>query len=251
LEEFKIAFQRCDLNFNDQEVSTLFHFFDNYEKHFIDYEEFLLSIRGPINNFRRELIEKAFQQVDINGEGIITPEELIDRYDPTLHPDVKSGTKKAQDIFRDFLRSFEVGGEVEGKITKNEFINYYYNVSAAIERDDYFEMLMCNCWHFTGFESWTFKHSNNNNFNFSNSNSRRHSGEFVDGNGNEPRTLETIVNERNGRGVVNDSVYGPRSSFDKANNGYRGGNRSGSPGRSSSPSTYYQQGGRTDRPLNF
>jgi hypothetical protein len=33
---------------------------------------------------------------------------------------------------------------VDGKVTKNEFENYYYNVSAAIDRDEYFELMMRN-----------------------------------------------------------------------------------------------------------
>ena len=108
LEEFKIAFQRCNLNFNDQEISTLFYFFDAYEKDYVDFDDFMLGIRGPIHVRRRELIEKAWQQIDINGEGLVSPEEIIDRYDPTQHPDVKSGSKKAQEVFRDFVRAFEV-----------------------------------------------------------------------------------------------------------------------------------------------
>jgi len=247
LDEFKIAFQRCNLNFNDQEVSTLFYFFDNYEKNFIDYEEFLLGVRGPINHFRRELIEKAFQQIDINGEGVVSPEEIIDRFDPTQHPDVKNGLKKAQEIFRDFMRSFEVGGEVEGKITKNEFLNYYYNVSAAIDRDDYFEILLRNSWHFSGLESW----------NSSSANPRtRQIATRVDGTDyieDGPRSLEHLVNDRKGPNYSTSSsgVYGPRSSYDRTSPRSSPG-RSGSPsGRSSSPPpvTYFQ--GRTDRPLNF
>lgn len=77
LEEFKIAFQRCNLNFNEQEISTLFYFFDCNEKNFIDYEEFMLGVRGPISPRRRDLVDRAWQQVDINGEGIVEPEDII------------------------------------------------------------------------------------------------------------------------------------------------------------------------------
>jgi Ca2+-binding EF-hand superfamily protein len=108
IEEFKIAFQRCNLSFTDGELSTLFYFFDCNQKNYIDYDDFIFGIRGPVSGERKELIERAFQQVDGDGEGLVAPEEIIDRYDPTQHPDVKNGIKKAQEVFRDFLRSFQV-----------------------------------------------------------------------------------------------------------------------------------------------
>lgn len=75
--------------------------------------------------------------------------EVIENYDPTQHPDVRLGIKKPQEIFRDFLRNFEVSGEVELRITRNDFINYYSNVSAAVgdSDDKYFEAIVRGAWH--------------------------------------------------------------------------------------------------------
>ena len=50
----------------------------------------------------------------------------------------------------------QVGGEVEGKVTRAEFQNYYYNVSASIDSDQYFEVMIRNAWHFSPTEtSWS------------------------------------------------------------------------------------------------
>lgn len=106
----------------------------------------MINIRGPVNERRRMLMEKAFQLLDFEGRGTIYPEDLIERYDSTNHPDVKTGLRKSQDVFRDFLRSFDVSTEVEGMITHGEFENYYLNMSASIERDEYFEQAICNAW---------------------------------------------------------------------------------------------------------
>lgn len=146
LEEFKIAFQRCNLDFTDQEITTLFYLFDVYDKNYLDYDEFMINIRGPVSERRRMLIEKAFQLLDFEGRGMIYPEDLIERYDANNHPDVKSGVRKSQDVFRDFLRSFDVSTEIDGMITHGEFENYYLNMAASIERDDYFEQVLCNAW---------------------------------------------------------------------------------------------------------
>jgi len=152
-EEFKNALQKLNLNFSDQDYSELFAYFDIYGYGYIDYEEFILCVRGPIHPRRRQLISMAWFTIDYNKEGSVDPEDVIGRYDSTQHPDVTSGVKSAQEVFRDFLKAFEVSGELEGKVTRKEFENYYYNVSASIERDDYFEIMMRNVWRLGG-NSW-------------------------------------------------------------------------------------------------
>ena len=37
-----------------------------------------------------------------------------------------------------------------GKITLSEFLDYYKDISASIDRDDYFELMMRNAWHISG-----------------------------------------------------------------------------------------------------
>jgi len=188
LEEFKIAFQRCNLDFSDQEITTLFYLFDVYDKNYLDYDEFMINIRGPVGERRRMLIDKAFQLLDFEGRGTIYPEDLIDRYDSTNHPDVKTGVRKSQDVFRDFLRSFDVSSEIEGMITHGEFENYYLNMSASIERDEYFEQAICNAWRMSSdLANWEGVTSNNNPE--SNTWNRSRNGGSTE---SRPRTLEEI-----------------------------------------------------------
>lgn len=42
----------------------------------------------------------------------------------------------------------------DGKVTYEEFCNYFAQVSASIDRDDYFELMMRNAWHLAGGEGW-------------------------------------------------------------------------------------------------
>ena len=39
-------------------------------------------------------------------------------------------------------------------MTKQEFRNYYTNVSASIDDDDYFELMLRNAWHISGGSGW-------------------------------------------------------------------------------------------------
>ena len=81
-------------------------------------------------------------------------------YDTSKHPDVIKGTKTPDQVLAEFLETFEVGGEVDGKVTFQEFTNYYHNVSSSIDDDDYFELMMRNAWHISGGEGWCANSSN-------------------------------------------------------------------------------------------
>ncbi len=45
-------------------------------------------------------------------------------------------------------------------MTRNEFLNYYQNVSSSIDEDDYFELMIRNAWHISGGEGWSGNTSN-------------------------------------------------------------------------------------------
>ena len=49
------------------------------------------------------------------------------------HKDVVAGKKTEQECLREFLDTFDVGGVVDGKVTRQEFRNYYHSVSSGIE----------------------------------------------------------------------------------------------------------------------
>lgn len=230
LEEFKIAFQRCNLNFTDQEITSMFYLFDLSDKKYLDYDEFMIAIRGPVNYRRRQFIEKAFQMIDSEGRGMVDPEEIIDRYDPTNHPDCKNGLKKTQEVFRDFLRVFDVSTEVEGKITRNEFDNYYFNLSASIERDDYFEQVICNAWRMD--RTLNMDERNNNGTNTNNYRRNENTRDYSNNNDRRPRTLEELSYDRESSKYRNYE-YNAEDSPSRSNN-----NRS----RKSSPNRQQQRG---------
>ena len=48
----------------------------------------------------------------------------------------------------------------DGKVTKDEWKNYYDNVSMSIDEDDYFELMIRNTWHISGGEGWCANSSN-------------------------------------------------------------------------------------------
>uniref|UniRef100_A0AC34Q045 EF-hand domain-containing protein n=1 Tax=Panagrolaimus sp. JU765 TaxID=591449 RepID=A0AC34Q045_9BILA len=112
----------------------------------LSFDEFLLALRPPMNENRLKLIDMAFKKLDKTGDGVITVADLKNVYNCKKNPKFCSGEKTEEEIFKDFLANFEIGGHVDGKVTKEEFINYYAGVSAAIDTDVYFDLMMRNSW---------------------------------------------------------------------------------------------------------
>ena len=79
---------------------------------------------------------KAFSLMDVDQSGSINAVDIARLYDIKAHPDLISGQKTENEIYREFLDSFDVGGQIDGKVTEHEWIEYYTNLSATIDDDD-------------------------------------------------------------------------------------------------------------------
>eukprot|EP00606_Chrysophyceae_sp_TOSAG23-5_P000963 GSChrysophyteH2.ASY1.ANO1.1043.1 assembled CDS len=152
LGEFKKAIVEMNMNLHDSEMRLLFNHFDCDHSGTIDFEEFIQGVREPLSTRRRELTQLAYSKIDINGDGNVDGEEIAKIYDATRHPDVIAGKRSPTEILNEFLATFDVGGVVDGKVTREEFVNYYTNISASIDSDDYFELMIRNAWHISGGE---------------------------------------------------------------------------------------------------
>ena len=48
-------------------------------------------------------------------------------------------------MLKEFLEAFD-GIDRDGKITREEFEDYYANVSAVVDDDSYFQLMIWNAW---------------------------------------------------------------------------------------------------------
>jgi len=154
--EFSKAMQDYMLGFSEGEIATLFATMDRDHSGLIEYDEFLRDIRGPMNAFRLAIVAKAFKIMDKDGNGYLDYNDIKDVYNAKFHPDVKSGKKTEQQVLQEFLETFEAHHNMRHNtapdhvVTKDEFDEYYNNVSASIDRDDYFEAMMNSAWNLDG-----------------------------------------------------------------------------------------------------
>jgi Ca2+-binding EF-hand superfamily protein len=160
LAEFKKAMKEMNMNLSDAELRMLFDHFDADGSGSIDFEEFIQGVRDPLNDRRIRLVHMAFTVLDTVGDGLVDVSDIMGRYDPSKHPDVIAGKKSPQKVLEEFLDTFDVGGEKDGKVSRTEFENYYTNIGANIDNDDYFELMIRNAWHISGGEGWSANSAN-------------------------------------------------------------------------------------------
>jgi len=112
----------------------------------IDFDEFIRQLRPPLNNFRLDLINKAYAKLDKNHDGQITVDDLRGVYIVKYHPKFMNGQWDEDRVLKHFLDSFDMGHHKDGVVTRDEFIDYYAGVSASIDDDAYFGLMMRNSW---------------------------------------------------------------------------------------------------------
>ncbi len=150
--EFNKAMQDYMLGFSEGEISKLFNHFDLDRSGLVEYDEFLRVIRGPMSAARKRIVAQAFKCLDKDGSGEVDINDIRGVYSANKHPDVISGKKTEQQILQEFLETFETAHNMRAQtgpdhiITKEEFEEYYNNVSASIDNDEYFALMMNNAW---------------------------------------------------------------------------------------------------------
>ena len=149
--EFKYAMRDYGIPITDDEVSAVVKYFDTNKDGKISFDEFLRAVRGDLNERRLEMVHMAYNVLDKSGDGLVTIEDIMQAYDASYHPDFQSGRKTKEEVLREFMQVWETHKK-DGIVTKEEFEDYYKDISASIDSDDYFELMIRNAWHIAGGE---------------------------------------------------------------------------------------------------
>ena len=111
----------------------------------IDFDEFLRFIKGDLNEFRKKLIRKAYNKLDVNKDGMVKLDDIERLYDASKHPDVLSGKRTKTEVFKEFMLKWDTQDK-DGIVTIDEFFDYFRDVSCSVDTDEYFEVMMTNAW---------------------------------------------------------------------------------------------------------
>jgi Ca2+-binding EF-hand superfamily protein len=93
------------------------------------------------------MVAKAFAIMDRDGTGEVSIKDICGIYDVSLNPEFLESRKSKDEILNDFLSNFEgARGDGNGLVTKEEFYDYYTDLSACTPSDEYFVRMMESTW---------------------------------------------------------------------------------------------------------
>ena len=92
-QEFEKACRDFKIDVASDDIGSLFSAFDINRDGTIQYDEFLRMVRGDMNDFRRQITERAFKKLDRDNSGVIEVNDLVGVYNAKKHPAVLEGRK--------------------------------------------------------------------------------------------------------------------------------------------------------------
>jgi len=136
-----------DIHLSEEQVAILIKHFDSDNSGSVNFDEFLRALRGDLSQSRIGYIRMAYDKLDINKDGQVTLDDIARIYDVSQHPDVMSGKKTPEEAYREFMSMWDTQ-VADGIVTFDEFCDYYRDVSASIDTDEYFGVMMTQAWKF-------------------------------------------------------------------------------------------------------
>lgn len=93
------------------------------------------------------MVAKIYGMLDRDGSGSVSVSDVINVFDVSLNPEFIERKKTKDQIVGEFLNGFEgARGNKDGKITKEEFFDYYTDISMLLPSDEYFVRMMESTW---------------------------------------------------------------------------------------------------------
>ena len=144
------------INLSQDELNLVFDLFDKEKTGYINYNELIQTIIGPISSNRQLIVQKLYNNFKKDNNGKVSINDIKSLFNPKRHPEVMNGKKNEEEIFGEFLDNIEsyreylenLRGTYDNSLNLEDFINFYNEVGVATEDDKMFEDLVNNCWNF-------------------------------------------------------------------------------------------------------
>ena len=144
VEDLKWGLRDMGVSLDDEQFKILFGYFDKGGDGVVSLTEFISAVRGEMNEGRVGVVMRAYNVLDADGSGMVTVDDILEKYNIASDPMVAEGVKSAEEAAKEFMSMWET--TPDGMVTKEEFVEYYNDLSAEIDSDEEFEMILVNAW---------------------------------------------------------------------------------------------------------
>lgn len=145
-EDFKEAFidwgSPFEAKFFDPIIDTL----DPRKLGLVDFREFIGLVRGRMSDTRMETLNSVYSSLVTNHQGNVLLDQAAKRYDGRNHPLVGRRGLRPEETLLHFIEYLEYNGRSSVVITRETFFNYFADLSAAVDDDEYFDAVIRSLW---------------------------------------------------------------------------------------------------------
>ena len=101
-----MGLNECGCTLDKTETDQLLAHFDTDQDGTVNFDEFLVGLRGRMSAERQAVVDQAYAKFDADGSGSITASDLQVAYNAESHPKVMSGEITADEAYLEFLSNF-------------------------------------------------------------------------------------------------------------------------------------------------
>lgn len=146
--EFWKACKDFKVGISEENVPILFKAFDVNGDGTMDYDEFLILVRGEMSEERTNFVKQIYEFLVERRGNDISVDDIKSAFLADKHPDVIQGHRTSDNVLVEFIETFEahhnLGDPNNRQVSMNEWIDYFTSVSATFDSDDHFSLMLSN-----------------------------------------------------------------------------------------------------------
>ena len=149
LNSFYSALRDFNIPLALNDLTDFFKYLDKSNSNKVPTDFILRIIRGNLSEKRKNSIQYIYSLIDRDKMGRVPIDLLKSLYNCKLHPDVYIGFKQEEDIYKEFCYTLDIFCNlynINKYITCDQFVEYYWGISASIKDDKYFEDILSGVW---------------------------------------------------------------------------------------------------------
>ena len=142
-------------NINDSELKKIFEFFDKDNIGYINYDDLFKNLVGFMGRARQNIVRRLYDSLNKDQNGNIFSMDLKTCFNASKYNDIFENNKTKEDIYYDFIDNFEIflnyknklcNEDMSNKISYNDFLRFFGQISMYINNDETFEKYINSCW---------------------------------------------------------------------------------------------------------